>query len=124
MRAPERCWRRCADASRRASAGEDAHPIEYGMNLRHNVSAVGDDRDVSRRPRRNMQHGAALGNVDLLAAEHRVDALAQPRLLRKLDEQLYGFVGDAILGVVGIDADGHAREAFAASRIVREELRR
>ena len=58
------------------AVGERAHPIENGMDLRHNVLAVDDDRGVARRPERDMQHGAPLRDVDLVAAEHRVDALA------------------------------------------------
>ena len=101
---------------------ESAHAIEDRMNLRDDVFAVDDDRGSPRRAQRDMQHGAALGNVDLLAAKHRVDALAQARLLGELDEQLDGVVGDAILGVVEIDADGVEREPFAPRRIVGEEL--
>ena len=34
-----------------------------------------------RRPQRDVQHGAVLGDVDLLAAEHGVDARAQAGFL-------------------------------------------
>jgi hypothetical protein len=44
--------------------------------------AVDHDRRVARRAQRHVQHGAVLGHVDLVAAEHRVDALAQSRLRR------------------------------------------
>ena len=37
-----------------------------------------------RRAQRDVQHGAVLGDVDLLAAEHRVDPLAQAGLLGQL----------------------------------------
>ena len=35
-----------------------------------------------RRAQRDVQHRALLGDVDLVAAEHRVDPCAQARLLR------------------------------------------
>ena len=40
-----------------------------------------------RRAQRDVQHGAVLGDVDLLAAEHGVDPLAQAALLGQLHEQ-------------------------------------
>ena len=38
---------------------------------------------VLRRAQRDVQHRAVLGDVDLVAAEHRVDVLAQARLARR-----------------------------------------
>src|SRR5208282_5698104 len=104
------------------AVGERAHPIENGMDLRHNVLAIDDDRGVARRPERDMQHSAPLRDIDLVAAEHRVDAVAQARLLRKLNEQFDGLVGNAILGVVERNAGSRERESFAPPRIVRKEL--
>ena len=42
---------------------------------------------AARRAQRHVQHGAVLGDVDLVAAEHGVDALAQARLLGQLQQQ-------------------------------------
>ena len=64
---------------------------------------------AARRAQRDVQHGAVLGDVDLLAAEHRVDALAQPRLLRQRQQQAQRLVGDAVLRVVEVDAGGLER---------------
>jgi hypothetical protein len=47
------------------------------MALRHDVFAVDDDRRPFRRPQRDVQRGAVLRAVDLLAAEHRADARGQ-----------------------------------------------
>ena len=77
---------------------------------------------AARRAQRHVQHGAVLGDVDLVAAEHRVDALAQARLLGQLQQQLERLVGDAILRVIEIDARRLDRQALAALRIVGEEL--
>ena len=69
------------------AVGEAGHPVEDGMHVGHDVLAVDDDRRVPRRAKRDVEDGPVLGDVDLLAAEHRVDPLAQPRLLRELHEQ-------------------------------------
>ena len=52
------------------------------------------------RAQGHVQHGPVLGDVDLLAAKHGVDALPQAGLLGQLEKQLEGFVGDAIFRVV------------------------
>ncbi len=57
------------------------------MHVGHDVLPVDHDRLAARRAQRDVQHGAVLGDVDLLAAEHRVDARAQPRLAGELQEQ-------------------------------------
>ena len=84
--------------------GELGHLVQHGMHLRHNVLAVHEDGGVFRRAQRDVQHGAVLGDVDLVPAEHRVDALAQAGFLRQLHQQLEGLVGDAVLGVIQEEA--------------------
>ena len=63
------------------AVGEVGHPVEHGVDLGHDVLAVDDDRRAARCAQRHVQHGAVLGDVDLLAREHGVDALAQAGLL-------------------------------------------
>ena len=75
-----------------------------------------DDRGAARRAQGDVEHRALLGGVDLLAAEHGVDALAQARLLGKLQQQGQGFVGDAVLGVVEIESGGLGRRAARRAR--------
>ena len=69
-----------------------------------------------------MQDGAVLGDVDLLAAEHRVDPPAQAGLLGELDEQPQRLVGDAVLRVVEVEPDRLDGHALAASGVVGEQL--
>ena len=102
--------------------GEVRHPVEHGMNLGHDVLAVDQDRRAARCAQRHVEHGSLLRDVDLLAAEHGVDAGAQAAVLREADEQRHRFVGDAVLRVVEIDARGFGRQPFAAFRIAREQL--
>ena len=87
----------------------------------HDVLAVHDDRRAARRAQRDVQHGAVLGHVDLVAAEHGVDALAQAALLGESTEQRQRLVGDAVLRVVEVEAGGFRRQALAAGRVVGEE---
>ena len=70
------------------AVGEVGHLVEHGMNLRHDVLAVDDDGCAFRRAQRHVQDGPIFGDVDLLAAKHRVDPRAQPGLLGELDEQV------------------------------------
>ena len=68
------------------------------------------------RAQRDVQDGAVLGDVDLVAAEHGVDARAQAGLLGQLQQQLERLVGDAVLRVVEEEADGLERHPLAALR--------
>jgi len=69
-----------------------------------------------------VQDGAVFREVDFLAPEHGVDAFAQPGFLGKLQQELEGFVGDAVLRVVQVQAHRLCRHALAAFRIIRKEL--
>ena len=57
--------------SHRAAAhgvGECRHVVEHRVHFRHHVDAVDDQARASRRAQRRVQHRAALGRVDVLAA--------------------------------------------------------
>ncbi len=88
----------------------------------HHVLAVHHDGRAARRTQGHVQHGAVLRDVDPVAAEHGVDPRPQPGLLRQLEEQPERLVGDAVLRVVEIDADGLGAEPLAALRIRGEEI--
>ena len=104
------------------AVGEVGHLVEHGVDLGDNVLAVHDDGSVLRRAQGHMQHGAVLREVDLLPAEHGVDALAQAGFRRQLQQELEGFVGDAVLGVIQEEARRLRGHALAAFRVSREEL--
>ena len=92
------------------------------MHLGDHVLAVDvDDRSLGSAEG-DVQNGAILGDVDLVAAEHRIDPAAQVRLGGESEEQLHGFVDDAVLRVIGEEADGFESEPFAASGILGEEF--
>ena len=73
------------------------------------------------RAQGHVQDGALLRDVDLLAAKHGVDARPQAGFFRQLQQELERFIGDAVLGIVKVDADGLGRHALPAGGIVREE---
>ena len=102
--------------------GEVCHLVQHGVDLGHHVLAVNDDGRRTRRAQRHVQDCAVFRDVDLVAAEHRVYALAQAAFVGQLQQQPEGFVGDAILRVVEKDARGLHRQPLAALGIIGEEL--
>src|ERR1700678_154444 len=69
-----------------------------------------------------MQNRAFLGEVDLVAAKHRIDVRAQPRFLRQLQKKLEGFIRDAVLRIIQEDARALGRQPFATCRILGKKL--
>ncbi len=69
-----------------------------------------------------MEDGALLGDVDLVAAEHRVDPLAQAALARQGEQQPQRLVRHPVLRVVEEEAGGLDREALRAAGVAREEV--
>src|SRR4026209_638390 len=82
------------------AAGEVTHAVEHGVDLRDDVLAVYKDRLAARRAQRGVEGRAVFGHVDPRAAEHRVDSLAQARVVRQPQQELQRLVGDAGLRVV------------------------
>ena len=101
--------------------GELGHLVQHGVNFRHDVLAIDEDLRVTRRAQGHVQHGAVLGEVDLVAAEHRVDAFAQAAVCGEVHQQLQGLGGEAMLGVIQIQPQRFEREAFAALRVLRKQ---
>ena len=64
----------------RTRLAEVGHLVQHGVHLGHDVLAVHDDGGVLGRAQGDMKHGAVLGEVDLVPAEHGLDALAQAGL--------------------------------------------
>ena len=102
--------------------GEVAHLGEDGVDLRHDVLAVGHDRRALGRAQRDVEHRPVLGDVDVLAGEHRVGALAHTARLGERDEQPERLGRHAVLGVVQVQAAGLERHALPAVGVGAEEL--
>ena len=58
------------------AVGEVAHAIEDLVHVANDVLPVDGERRVTRQAQRDMEYGAVLAHVDVVA-EHRVDALAK-----------------------------------------------
>ena len=77
-----------ARSTRRSGpAREVGHPVEHLVDLLDDVDPVDDERALARHPQRHVEHGAVLGDVDVLAGEHRVATLLDAALARQLAEQ-------------------------------------
>jgi hypothetical protein len=69
-----------------------------------------------------MQDRALLGYVDLLAAEHGVDAGSQAGFFRELKKQPEGFIDNPVLGVIEMKTHGVERETLTPPGIICKEL--
>ena len=67
-------------AARGPRSAKRAHAVEHRVDLGHDVLAVDQDRPVGAVAQGDVQHGAVLGGVDLLAGEH--PGRASPRRRR------------------------------------------
>ena len=101
---------------------EIGHPVQHGVNERHDVPAIDDNRRTSGRTQRNVQDRTIFGDVDLAARKHRNNPLLQAGFSGKLDQKMQCLVGNPILRIVEVDTEGGSGQAFAASRVVREPL--
>src|SRR5207253_8620443 len=73
------------------------------------------------RAQGNVQDRAVFGNVDLVTAEHRVDASAQISLLGQSAQERERLVRDPVLRVVEEDAGPLRGQPLAACGVVREQ---
>jgi hypothetical protein len=103
-------------------AGEGAHLVEHGVHVCHDVLAVDHQPRPAGHAQRDVQHGAVLADVDVLAAEHGRDPLAQPGPLGQGQQQVDRLARGAVLGVVEVEVAGGRRHAVGAARIIREQL--
>ncbi len=102
--------------------GECGHPVEHRVHPGYDVDAVDADALALWCAQCNVEHRTLLRHVDLLAAEHCVDARAQAALFGKIPQQSKRLVGDAILGVIEVKSGGFGIESLAAPGIVGEKL--
>src|SRR5262249_47455244 len=86
------------------------------------VLAVDIDPRALRRAERDVEDGAVLGEVDVLAGEHRVAPLCDAALLGESKQQAERLVRDAVLGVVEEDPLRLGGQAFPARGIGREQV--
>src|SRR4029079_18493713 len=80
--------------------GERAQPGEPLVDVGNDVVAVNADVRTLRQAQRGVQHGALLGDVDLLAGEHRVTPGLDAGRGGDSDEGVEDGVVDQVLGEV------------------------
>src|SRR5262249_39425361 len=84
---------------------ELTHPSKDGMDFRHDILPIDDDRGPGWSAQRSVKHGPIFRNVDLAAGKHGINPFPQSSILGKPEQQLERLVGDAILRIVQFDAD-------------------
>ncbi len=63
----------------RTRSQKSRHPVERLVHLLDDVDAVDDERALARHPQRHVEHGAVLGDVDVLAANIASRRSSTPR---------------------------------------------
>ena len=101
---------------------EVAHPVEGLVDLLDDVDAVDDQRAAARHPQRDVEHGPVLGDVDVLAGEHRFAPFVDAALGGEVAEQQQRLVDDPVLREVEVEAGAVGDEALAARRVGVEEV--
>src|SRR5262249_5408613 len=101
---------------------EGGHPVEDRVDLRDHVLSVDGDHRVPGSAEGDMEDGPLLGDVDLLAPEHGVDAVPEAGVLGQLYQEPQRLVGDAVLRVVEVQAHRLDRHPLTPLRILGEKL--
>ena len=68
----------------RTRSAKARHPVEHLVHVGDDVDAVDDERRALRHAQRDVEDRAVLGDVDPVAAEHRLGPLGEARLLGEL----------------------------------------
>ena len=98
------------------------HLVEDRVDTRHHIFTVDEDRLVPRRAEGDVEDGAILGDVDLLAAEHRLDAPAQVAIPGQLEQKVERIGGNAVLRIIEVETHRLGLQPFASLRVVREQI--
>ena len=93
--------------------------LQHGVNVCVYVLTVnGQCRGVTLgAAQRGVQYCAVLGDVNVLAGEHRLASLLQLDLFSELDQQLNGFGGNQVLGQVDVQFVGGEAELLRTFRV-------
>jgi hypothetical protein len=69
-----------------------------------------------------VQHGAVLGEIDLVAAEHGRDPIGESRLPSEFQEEIQGGLGDSVLRIIKEKITEAQGKAFEAVPVGREQI--
>ena len=91
------------------------------MYVANDIGAIDGHHRAGRRSQRHVHHGAILGDVDVLACEHRVATSCHTRPFGERDEPGEHGVVDAMLRVVDAQVGDIDDVALGPAGIVREQ---
>jgi hypothetical protein len=92
------------------------------MDVGHDVNPVDLETSALGHAKRDVQDGAVLRDVDVLAREHRVTAFGHARFLSQLYQEGQGLVRDEVLGEVEVPADRVDAEPGPSVRVDVENI--
>ena len=84
--------------------GEMPHFAQHGVHFGHHVFAVHHDGRVGAVAQGDVQGGAVFRRVDFVAVEHLLHAFGQAGFARQLHQAVPHAIGDAVFGIIQIDA--------------------
>ena len=102
--------------------GEGAHRVEHLVHVGDDVRAVDGDHGAAGRTQGDVHHRPVLGDVDVLAGEHRVASGLDTGTLGERDETGQHRVVDAMLRVVDAQIADLDDIAFGAAGVAGEQL--
>ncbi len=92
------------------------------MDVAYDIAAVDDQAAAARHPQGRVQRRPVLGEVDVLAGEHRIAPLGDARLPGERREERERLVRDPLLGVVEREPGGLGDQPLAPAGVGREEF--
>ena len=108
--------------SRRAPGPRTPPSVQDLVHLGDHVDTVDHELGVPGHPQRDVEHRSILGDVDVLAREHRVAALGDTRVRGESQQQRHRLVGDEVLGVVEVEIAGFGGEPVPSVVIGGEQV--
>ena len=91
--------------------GEPAHAVEHLVDLGDDVVALVGDHRALGCSQRDVEHGPVLGDVDVLAGEHRIPELLDAGGAGEVGEQRDRVPGDPVLRPVDVEVARPRRRA-------------
>ena len=108
--------------ARADAVGKLRHPVKHGMHLWNDINAIDFNRCRAWSAEGCVEHGAVLGDVDLVTTEHGIDLAAQIGGVREIDEASNCLAGDQVLRIIQEKPSGFELELLSAGRIGGEKL--
>ena len=102
--------------------GKFGHAVENGMNLWNDINAIDFYRGRARGAEGGVEHGAVLGDVDLVTTEHGVNLAAQTGGIGEIDQASDCLAGDQVFRIIQEKPSGFELELLSAGRIGSEKL--